>query len=283
MPNPILEAIAREYSAANALVFQRWVGEGAFKETFEVRDAAGTSFALKVFRAGLPTERTVREVAAMQQCSHTGVAKLISIEIFNSTLGAVTVLREEFLAGGSLSERLAAQGLMSRADLIALARLLSDALSHIASHGLVHRDFKPDNVMFRGADMSPVIVDFGLVRNLSLSSLTATWVHQGPGTPIFAPPEQLLNSKALIDWRSDQFSLGVLLSQAFLGFHPYADPADDIPAIVQRVSDRRGPHPRFVAAVGAERLEPLRVMVSPWPINRLRTPILLKSAWAAAS
>jgi serine/threonine protein kinase len=280
MPHPTIEAIAKEYCAASQLQFVRFVGEGAFKETFEVRNAAGAVFALKVVRPGLPTERTAREVSAMQQCSHSGVAKLDGIELFVSTHGDVTVLREEFLAGGSLSQRIAANGLLSRGDTISLARLLCDAVSHIASHGLVHRDLKPDNIMFRDGAMSPVVVDFGLVRDLLQSSLTATWVPQGPGTPLFAPPEQLLNVKPLIDWRSDQFSLGILLTVAHFGYHPFAAPTDDIPATVQRVANRDGPHARFLAAVAADQLEPLKLMVSPWPIHRYRTPALLVTAWS---
>jgi len=86
---------------------------------------------------------------------------------------------------------------------------------------LVHRDIKPANIMFKEGLETPVLVDFGIVRDLAATSLTQTWSPIGPGTPFFASPEQLNNEKHLIDWRSDQFSLGVTLYFARTARHPY--------------------------------------------------------------
>ena len=102
---------------------------------------------------------------------------------------------------------------------------------------------------------------------------------QGPGTPLYAPPEQLQNQKELIDWRADQYSLGVLLSYCAFGFHPYEDERDLPEQIVERVNMRDGQTPRFQAAAEQARLSVLLRMTEVWPVRRYRTPDSLVEAW----
>jgi serine/threonine protein kinase len=146
---------------------------------------------------------------------------------------------------------------------------------------LVHRDIKPANIMFESEDSPAILGDFGIVRDLTKSSLTHTYVASGPCTPYFAAPEQLNNDKALIDWRTDQFGLGTTLTVSHFGFHPYRAVGDEDGQSVVRVSSRSGPSAEFVDAASAEGLPVLAAMLSPWPVQRYRTPSLLLSAWRA--
>jgi serine/threonine protein kinase len=107
---------------------------------------------------------------------------------------------------------------------------------------------------------------------LSQTSRTASWWASGPGTPFFASPEQLTNDKALIDWRSDQFSIGVIASLLLTGQHPYqVDPANPN-AAVYAVSERRGPSPDFQKAMKQAGLPAIIKMVQPWPVLRFTDP-----------
>jgi serine/threonine protein kinase len=135
--------------------------------------------------------------------------------------------------------------------------------------------------MFENEDSPAIIGDFGIVRDLTKSSLTHTYIASGPCTPYFAAPEQLNNDKALIDWRTDQFALGTTLTVAHFGFHPYRAKAESDDQAVLRVSSRSGPSAEFVEATNAEGLPVLATMLSPWPVQRYRTPSLLLSAWRA--
>ncbi len=273
------ESIARAICAAENLRFRGHVGGGAFKETFKV-SGEGLVNALKVFRPEVSVERATREIDAMTRCNHPNIARVARID--QHTIGSRTFLYslEEFVGGGSLAARLSDQGRYTPIAIQRLGKLLIDAVSHIGALGLVHRDLKPENVMLREDGETPVLVDFGIVRDLSAASITPTWAIQGPGTPLYAPPEQLLNDKALINWRSDQFSLAVVLSFAVFEFHPYGGTSDSPGDIVTRVSHRKGPTSRFREAATNAGLTALPRMVSAWPVERFRKPEMLARAWA---
>lgn len=272
------EELARAICTRRGLDFVSSVGSGAFKYTFHVKEG-NESRALKLYKGGL-TERSEREIEAMIRCDHPHIAKFRSLE--TETVGSDTVSYafEEFLAGGSLKMRVATIGPDA---LPRLALPLAGALQHIAGLRLVHRDLKPDNIMFRDRTLDfPVIVDFGLVRNLADTSLTATWLIRGPGTPYFAAPEQLNNEKGMIDWRTDQFGLGVTLAIAWTGQHPYHVPPEPAPATVDRVATWSGPATSFLSRCKDSSLSALARMVEPYPVQRYRTPRELVEAWSRA-
>jgi len=219
--DPRLLKIANDVCSARNLTLGPEVGAGAFKHTFEVRTEGGIARALKIYRKAGADARTQREVDAIRRCSHEGIVQFDLIETWKDGPEEFVYSLEEYLAGGTLAASLATFGKLPDSRVRDLAINLIDAIGHIASLGLVHRDLKPDNIMFRTPGGQPVIVDFGLVRDLSQVSLTKTWFPQGPGTPYYAPAEQLNNEKPLIDWRADQFALGVVLTMCGMGRHPY--------------------------------------------------------------
>lgn len=274
-----LTTIAQMICANKGLSFVAKVGEGAFKETFHVRDADGQSLALKVYKSNAHQERNDREIQAMQTCNHPGVARILSLETFTVQQAQYFSTIEEYLAGGRLRDRLSAHGLMSVPETLALGTHLIDAIAHIASHDFVHRDLKPDNIMFREDGQTAVVVDFGLVRQLNAESLTGTWAIRGPGTPYYAAPEQLNNEKELIDWRTDQFSLGVVLAFCAFGRHPFE--AGTPVATVERVAQRGQPSAEFLRDARGSDLTVLEKMVAPWPVERYRTPQELAAAWSS--
>ncbi len=270
--------VAQAYCATNGHRFIGPVGAGAFKETFHVVLATGEPQALKVYQPGFSPERTSRELSAMQRCSHPNIGRLTSIAGFYHDGVQYLLSVEEFLSGGTLTTRLQG-GLLSGPEAEDLGRQLARAVVHIASRDLVHRDIKPDNILFRADGVTPVIVDFGLVRDLVRTSLTQTWLMRGPGTPYFAPPEQLRNEKALIDWRSDQFSLGVVVALSAFGFHPYQEMGESPAVTVERVAERGLQGARFVDAANQAGMPFLIRMTAPWPVQRFRTPDELQRVW----
>jgi len=277
MPAPTLEEIARAICTGSGHTFDKKLGEGTFKEAFLVTTAAKELRALKILKPGLVSERTQREVEAMTRCRHANIATLETVATFAHSSMEYIYLVEEYIGGGTLDERLQ-NGPVSRELLLPMGAALIEAVAHVAANDLVHRDIKPANILFRTTDQ-PVLVDFGLVRDLRKSSVTVTWATCGPCTPLYASPEQLTNDKAIIGWRSDQFSLGVVLAFAGLGMHPFARPGDDPARTVLRVEAREGPSAEFIEAAKKSGLPVLTQMVGNWPVERIKKPADLLSAW----
>ena len=277
-----LAEVAQAYCTVNGHQFVSPVGSGAFKETFHVVLATGEQQALKVFQPGYSPERTSRELSAMQRCLHPNIARLTAIAGFYHDGIQFLLSLEEFLSGGTLTARYT-RGLLARSEALVIGDQLVNAVAHIAAHDLVHRDIKPDNILFREDASTPVIVDFGLVRDLVRTSLTQTWLMRGPGTPYFASPEQLRNEKAMIDWRSDQFSLGVVIALGMFGVHPYAADGEPLSETVERVAERSAQSDRFLALANETQMQLLVPMTAPWPVQRFRLPERLQQEWKKAS
>jgi serine/threonine protein kinase len=262
------------------LELHEYVGGGSFKGVYRITTRTGEICALKVNKAAGVSPRTIREVDAIRRCRHVSVARLlhsgtheIDGQLFHFTL-------EEFLDGGTLTSRLQ-QGALTTNLTVEYGRLLIDALVHIAGLGLVHRDIKPENIMFRATGDVPVIVDFGLVRDLSASSLTQTWLVRGPATPYFAAPEQLNNQKRMIDWRCDQFSLGVTLCYCHFGMHPFQMDGEPIFAVdtVDRVASRGPRNSALLRSCAREGMKCIERMTRVWPVERYRDPTDLATQW----
>lgn len=251
------------------------VGEGTFKQTFEVVGPDGVTIALKLYKAAKLGPREQREIDAMLRCDHENIARLLSVQHYDFENTPFVALTEEFLPGGTLTSK----GDVTKAECLRMTRHLIDALAHTSRLSLVHRDIKPDNIMFRQDGTTPVLTDFGVARDLLESSLTPSWAPHGPGTPFFAPPEQLNNQKQLIDWRSDQFSLGISMAYVTLGFHPYLPVGGSDTDVVDAVAARKGPNKDFIKASDLVGLSVLQKMVAPWPVHRYRRPELLAEAW----
>jgi serine/threonine protein kinase len=219
---PELMAVAEMAAQEFGMGTVTFCGKGAFKETYRVQDKHGKAIALKlVDRTKINIERTEREIAALKRCKSSRIAQVLDTSTFKAPDKRIfDVVLEEFFDGGTLEDRLKI-GRLTKPEAIDLAIGLLLAVRDLHPLQLVHRDIKPANVMFRTGFADPVLVDFGLVRDLSQSSLTATWLARGPGTPFYSSPEQLNNDKGMIDWRCDQFSIGVTICHILTEQHPY--------------------------------------------------------------
>jgi len=111
----------------------------------------------------------------MTHCTHANIAKLLVLAVFEHEGQKYTFLVEEFTDGGTLDQLLSA-GSLGRDAVLNLGAVLIEAIGHIAANDLVHRDLKPANIMFRQAGGEPIVVDFGIVRDLRKSSLTASYI-----------------------------------------------------------------------------------------------------------
>lgn len=269
--NPKLQAVAQRLCADRGFQLAGDLGSGAFKVAFLVK-LEGRDAALKLAEIPGSAERFTREVAALRSCGHASIATVLDAFTITDDAGRpVWVVIEEYLAGGTLEQRQAA-GRIVPADVRIIGTNLAEVLGHLRERRLVHRDIKPANILFRDAGPAPVLTDFGIVRMLDAPSLTHDFAAAGPGTPAYAAPEQLNNEKNLIDWRTDQFGLAVVLAESIIGRHPFQAGGESIRDAIVRVAARGRLPDEARQELRAAGFGSLEQALEPWPVKRYRRP-----------
>jgi len=135
-------------------------------------------------------------------------------------------LSMEYVTGGSLKQRIR-DGIEPRQAETVL-RQLAGALDYAGQHGFIHRDVKPDNVMFR-ADGSALLMDFGIAANI-LRDTSVTGSTSVMGTPKYMSPEQ--HRRQPLTPQSDLYSLGCVFYEMLTGKPPYT--GDDASAMAHQ-------------------------------------------------
>ncbi|HQQ64225.1 MAG TPA: serine/threonine-protein kinase [Pseudomonadales bacterium] len=159
-------------------------------------------------------KRFLREAQIVSQLSHPHI---IPVYDFGQRDGTFYMVMD-FMANGDLAHRIK-KGL-SVDETLAILSDIASALHFAHEKGFVHRDVKPDNVMFR-EDNSAVLTDFGIARKQS-SENQMTVAGQILGTPKYMSPEQLQGRE--VDGRTDIYSLGIMFFEMLAKKCPYDDP-----------------------------------------------------------
>lgn len=212
---------------------ERLLGTGGMGAVFAAHDRVlGRAVALKVIRGPsdpADDERLVREARAMAKLSHPNVIPVFDVGIAAS--GPVYVAME--LVDGVTLDRWLRERARDPAEIVAAFVAAARGLDAAHAAGLVHRDFKPENVIV-GADGRVRVLDFGLARAAGAApgdgdgagtevpvERTLTQTGAVAGTPSYMSPEQWRGEPT--DARTDQFSLCVALAAALGGAHPFDD------------------------------------------------------------
>jgi CheY-like chemotaxis protein/tRNA A-37 threonylcarbamoyl transferase component Bud32 len=154
-------------------------------------------------------ERFMEEYTMVERIQSRHVARILGHGKHENNIYLVM----EFFEGGDLAKRLGAKA-MPPGEALQLFRELMFALGDIHEKGILHRDLKPQNLMFR-RDGTLAIVDFGIAKNIAAADRTGA--GEVLGTPRYMSPEQV-QGRAL-DLRTDIYSAGVLLYQMLTGKH----------------------------------------------------------------
>jgi len=189
------------------------------------------------------TARAQREVDIMAQCDSPYLVKLGPLPLTHAEVGGQQVIyfAEEWIDGRNVREIIVDDGPLSLEDVVPLGTQVAEAVKILWSLAKIHRDIKPGNIMRRDSTGEFVLLDMGLAFDLYDDSLTRLGLV--PGTPFYFSPERMeLDRKRQMDFRSDLFSLGIVLYEAATGQHPFWLPGLSREQVLGRIL-RSNPEP----------------------------------------
>jgi len=217
----------------------RFIGRGGMGEVYEAKDAElGARVALKTLRPEISSDswalnRFRQEIHLARRVTHPNVCRMFDIarhRVSGDSPLDLLFLTMELLEGESLAERLRRQGRLNLAEAGPLIRQMAEGLHAAHEAGVVHRDFKPSNVILIGAGshVRAVITDFGLARAAASLELTGEHFVQSLsitgqlfGTLAYMAPEQLEGRKAT--QATDVYALGLVIYEMLTGHTPFPE------------------------------------------------------------
>jgi eukaryotic-like serine/threonine-protein kinase len=232
-PTPLSAALAKRYAIEGEL------GRGGMATVYLAEDKKhARHVAIKVLRpelaASLGTERFLREIAIAARLSHPHIVPLIDSGEAAGLLYYVTA----YVPGGSLRDRLERQGRLAPPDAVRIAEEVGTALDYAHRNGVVHRDVKPENILF--ADGHAVLTDFGVARACSTPGRDGlTDVGFAVGTPEYMSPEQASGEQRL-GGQSDMYSLACVVYEMLAGEPPLHGDSARV-TIAKQVTERPRP------------------------------------------
>lgn len=203
---------------------ERRLGGGGFGAVYAgAHVRTGRKYALKILRPDRAIvspdarERFRREAEALSGLGHIGI---VAIHDYASVDG-IDYIVMDLLEGEDLAARLT-HGAFELDDGIELISAIGDALQTAHDANIIHRDLKPGNVFLArvpGEPERPVLLDFGLAKDVSGNAQSMTASGEALGTPTYMAPEQA--SGGTIDERTDVYALGALAYEVLSGEPPF--------------------------------------------------------------
>ncbi len=213
-------------------------GHGSMGNVYKARDReTGETVALKLLKPEIASDQAMmdrfkNELLFARKITHKNVCRVYE---FNRVAG-IAYTSMEFVEGESLRSVLNRFGGLPHRKATDLALQICSGLKEAHAQGIVHRDLKPENVMIDGQG-NVKIMDFGIARSMEAGTrLTGSMV----GTPAYMAPEQVAGKP--VDYRTDIYSLGLILYEMFTGVPAFSADNSIAVALKQMREDPAPPH-----------------------------------------
>jgi serine/threonine protein kinase len=226
---------------------ERVLGRGGMATVFEASHVRlPRRFAIKVIKADAEEGqeflvRFRREAETLAKLDHPNIVNVFD---WNVTESGLPYLVMELLQGEDLSQLLRREGALPLPLAIHLFAQIAAALEVAHSHGIVHRDVKPSNVFL--CESGPVdhfvkVLDFGIAKHVLSTASLLTQDRSLLGTPAYMSPEQARGDNLVIDERSDQFALALILYEMLAGKPAFYRQGEPVFATLFRVISEQPP------------------------------------------
>ena len=199
---------------------EREIRGGGMAVVFHARDPrpeVKRQVAIKVldtqFSSAHAVERFLREVGVVANFVHPNIVPLLEYHKAEDLLYYVM----PYYVGGSLRDRLQREPQLPIEEAVRMSCDVLAVLEYAHGQGIVHRDIKPDNILFSGD--RPMVTDFGIARALTIAGDPLTEEHALIGTLAYMSPEQCQGGT--LDGRSDIYSVGCVLYELLTGSVPF--------------------------------------------------------------
>lgn len=217
---------------------QKKIGQGGMATVYlAIQESLDRSVVLKILDAERIeseqwTERFLSEGRLVASLNHPNIVTIFDIGLADDQL----YISMEYVEGGDLKKRMKTPILASQC--LDYLIKVGSALDTAHQHGIVHRDVKPANILFKDED-TPLLTDFGIAKQIDGDlDLTSTGIFLG--SPNYVSPEQADGTK--VDGRTDIYSLGCIFYEMLSGEKPFS--SDSVVEIV--IKHKQAPIPQFL-------------------------------------
>jgi serine/threonine protein kinase len=230
------------------------LGGGAMGRVYLAENTAiGLHVAVKLLKPELLTnpqfrQRFQHEAEAVAKIQHANVARFLDLVV-----GDPTFLVMEYVSGPTLDVVLRKEGPLAPKRAVDIAVRLCWGLHAAHRAGVVHRDFKPSNILCHSDEELgelPKIIDFGLAKFATTDDTPLTRTGQIIGTPQYMAPEQIAGKH--VDARTDVYALGSVLYAMLAGRPPFVGNTDDVQVLYRQVHEEAEPITRYAPYVSPE-------------------------------
>lgn len=215
------------------------VGRGATAHVYRAYDPQLDRFiAIKVLREQLANDENyrdgfIREARLAAQLTHPNIVTIFDVGISDKK----PYIAMELMEGATLESILKKSNKLSLSTVLSIVRQLAGALAYAHSHGVVHRDIKPGNILILKNRKTAKLTDFGIAQIDESLAKSHSVSDKVLGTPEYMSPEQILGKP--LDRRSDLYSTGVLIYKMLSGLPPFM--ADDLGELFKQIIKSKQP------------------------------------------